>query len=70
MDKMKIDLRGTLWYCIEPSMKEFDMSCTVIEGVVYTDINGNTPILIEFEDGTKKSILYKHFIKKFKRIFQ
>ncbi|MGX1195779.1 hypothetical protein [Metabacillus sp. SLBN-84] len=66
MNKPK-SLNGTVWRCTERDMEEYGMTCTVIDGEIHPDWNGDNDIEIEYEDGSIAYMKYRRFIFRFER---
>ncbi|MCC2248910.1 hypothetical protein JUJ52_02925 [Virgibacillus sp. AGTR] len=63
-----ISINGTLWRCIDEHMKEFGMTCIVIDGEVRPDYNGDNDIKIKYEDDSIAFMKFRRFATRFKRI--
>lgn len=66
--KKSICLNGTMWRCIDESMPECGMTCTVIDGEINPDWNGDNDIEIKYQNGTIAYMKYRRFAMRFKRI--
>jgi hypothetical protein len=63
-----ISLNGTLWRCTDDNMIEYGMTCTVIDGEIHPDWNGENDIEIEYQNGNRTYMKYRRFCRRFKRI--
>ena len=66
--KKAISLNGTLWRCTDQDMSEYGMNCTVIDGEVHPDWNGDNDIEIEYQNGDRAYMKFRRFSVRFKRI--
>jgi hypothetical protein len=66
--KEPINLNGTMWRCTDEDMPECGMTCTVIDGEINPDWNGDNDIEIEYQNGAIAYMKYRRFVKCFKRI--
>ncbi|WP_078598590.1 hypothetical protein [Evansella clarkii] len=61
-------LNGTKWLCTDENRDEYGMTCTVIEGFIHPDWNGENEIEIKYEDGSIAYMKYRRFAMRFERI--
>lgn len=66
--KKSISLNGTMWRCTDEDMPEYRMTCTVIDGEINPEWNGDNDIEIEYQNGTIAYMKYRRFVMRFKRI--
>ncbi|WP_078598592.1 hypothetical protein [Evansella clarkii] len=67
MNKQK-SLNGTKWLCTAEYMDAYGMTCTVIDGFIDPDWNGENDIEIKYENGTIGYMKFRRFAMRFKRI--
>jgi hypothetical protein len=63
-----ISLNGTMWRCTDQDMREYGMTCTVIDGEIHPDWNGDNDIEIEYQNGDRAYMKFRRFSVRFKRI--
>lgn len=65
---MKTSLNGTKWICIDEDMEEKGTKCTVIDGEINPDWNGDNDIEIQYEDGSISYMKLRRFMSRFKKL--
>jgi len=64
---MKKSLNGTEWLCVDESMEEKGLKCTVIDGEIDPEWNGDNDIKIQYEDNSIAYMKIRRFMNRFRQ---